>query len=147
MPKDLRAALAIAAAFAACDPAPTARCILDGLTDARGLVSTGSDCSLSFDGSGVVDGLADLHAEGLRLFFADGCASGVRRAVRISLGDYYTLSQSDFSGELKTPLYTGQVSYEIRLDVPPGTSCRTTAYVTVYRGQAGRESDFRSQDL
>ena len=86
-----------------------------------------------------MDGLADLHAEGLRLFFADGCASGVRRAVRISLGDYYTLSLSDFSGELKTSLYTGQVSYEIRLDVPPGTSCRTTAYVTVYRGQADIE--------
>ena len=102
MPEDLRAALVIAAAFAACDPAPAARCVLDGLTDARGLVSTGSDCSLSFDGSGVVDGLADLHAGGLRLFFVDGCVFGVRRAVRISHGDYYTLSQSDFSGELKT---------------------------------------------
>ena len=147
MPEDLRAALVIAAAFAACDPAPAARCVLDGLTDARGLVSTGSDCSLSFDGSGVVDGLADLHAGGLRLFFVDGCVFGVRRAVRVSHGDYYTLSQSDFSGELKTPLYTGQVSYEIRLDVPPGTSCRTTAYVTVYRAREGTKSNSRSQDL
>ncbi len=143
----MKALLAVAALAAACDRDLTSRCVLDGLTDVRGLVSTGSDCSLSFDGSGVVDGLADLQAEGFRLFFADGCALGVRRAVRVSLGDYYTLSQSDFSGELKTPLYTGQVSYEIRLDVPPGTSCRTTAYITVYRGQAGRESDFRSQDL
>lgn len=69
-----------------------------------------------------MDGLADLHAEGLRLFFVDGCVFGVRRAVRVSHNDYYTLSQSDFSGELKTPPYTGQVSYEIRLDVPPAAA-------------------------
>ena len=142
----MRALLAVVALTAACDHALPSRCILDG-AEFLGPVERGSECSVTFDGSGSVTGVIDLRGEGLRLFFADGCALGVRRAVRVSNNDYYTLSQSDFSGELKTSLYTGQVSYEIRLDVPPGTSCRTTAYVTVYRGQAGRESDFRSQDL
>lgn len=79
----MRALLAVVALTAACDHALPSRCILDG-AELLGPVERGPECSVTFDGSGSVTGVIDLHGEGLKLFFADGCPTGVRRVLRVA---------------------------------------------------------------
>lgn len=145
----MRALLAVATLAIACDHTPTSRCVLDG-ADLLGPVERGPECSVTFDGSGSVTGVIDLRGEGLKLFFADGCPIGVRRVLRVApeWSEVFTQRESDTSGELLLPPTTGTgLRFDLSVQTPSNVRCLTTAYVTVYRGQAGRESDFRSQDL
>jgi len=131
--------LAVATLAIACDHTPPSRCILDGAAF-LGPVERGPECSVTFNGSGSVTGAIDLHGEGLRLFFADGCPIGVRRVLRVAPGwsEVFTQRESDTSGELLFPPATGTgLRFDLSVQTPAHVRCLTTAYVTVYRGQAG----------
>ena len=136
----MRALLAVVALTAACDHAPP-RCVLDG-AELLGPVERGPECSVTFDGSGSVTGVIDLRGEGLKLFFADGCPIGVRRVLRVApeWSEVFTQRESDTSGELLLPPTTGTgLRFDLSVQTPARVRCPTTAYITVYRGQAGTD--------
>lgn len=137
----MRALLAVATLAIACDHTPSLRCILDG-AEFLGPVERGPECSVTFDGSGSVTGVIDLQGEGLKLFFADGCPIGVRRVLRAApeWSEIFTQRESDMSGELLLPPTTGTgLRFDLSVQTPTNVRCLTTAYIIVYRGQAGTE--------
>lgn len=134
----MRALLAAVALAAACDHALPSRCILDG-AEFLGPVDRGPECSVTFNGSGSVTGVIDLHGEGLKLFFADGCPIGVRRVLKVApeWSEVFMQRESDTSGELLLPLTTGAgLRFDLSVQTPARVRCLTTTYITVYRGQA-----------